>query len=141
MGLFNKVFKAANKVKNKDIMEAIVAGCLLIAAADGEIEASEIEKMGKLISANESLSAFKSTEINATIQRFTNLLEVDFGFGKKKILDELADIADDRRQCEDVLLSMMAIAKANGKIEDVEKSILLQVANTLRLNPADFDLT
>ena len=44
-------------------MRAIVGGCLLVAAADGTIEQSEIEKMQKLLSVNEALSGFKPSEI------------------------------------------------------------------------------
>ena len=40
--LFGKKVAAAKvelkKVENRDLMEAIVAGCLLVSAADGEIE-------------------------------------------------------------------------------------------------------
>lgn len=121
-------------------MEAVVGGCLLVAAADGEIEQSEIEKMQKLMCANDALSAFKPSEINAVIERFTELLETDFDFGKKKILDEISEIASDKTQCEDVLVCMIAIAKTDGKIDDSERKVLLQVAKMLRLNASSYGL-
>ncbi len=140
MSLFSKILNTVKKFENKKLMRATVGGCLLVAAADGEIEPSEIEKMEKLLSANEALSGFKPTEISETVQHFTDLLETDFDFGKKKILDEIAEIADEKSQYEDVFVCMVAIAKANGKIGIEERNVLLQVANLLRLKPSKYGL-
>ncbi len=35
------------KFKNKDFMDAVVAGCAVVAAADGSIDAAEKQKMGE----------------------------------------------------------------------------------------------
>ena len=105
MSLFGKILNSVKKFENKKLMRAIVGGCLLVAAADGTIDPSEIEKMQKLLSANEALSGFKPSEIMDTIQHFTDLLDTDFDFGKKKIFDEIAEITDEKSQCEDVFVA------------------------------------
>jgi tellurite resistance protein len=38
--MFGKFLKSAKKVQNQNLMEAIIAGTMLVAAADGEIEKS-----------------------------------------------------------------------------------------------------
>jgi tellurite resistance protein TerB len=140
MGLFSKIINTVKKFENKKLMRAIVGGCLLVAAADGTIEQAEIEKMTKLLSANEALSGFKPSEITQTVQHFSDLLETDFDFGKKKILDEISQITDEQTQCEDVFICMMAVAKANGKIAAEERNVLLQVAALLKLKPSKYNL-
>ncbi len=140
MSLFGKILNSVKKFENKKLMRAIVGGCLLVAAADGTIDPSEIEKMQKLLSANEALSGFKPSEIMDTIQHFTDLLDTDFDFGKKKIFDEIAEITDEKSQCEDVFVCMIAIAKANGKIENEERTVLLAVASLLGLKPSNFNI-
>ena len=68
MGIFGSLFgkKAANvkqelaKVENRDLMEAIVAGSILVAYADGECEEEELAKMEQVISALPELSHFGS---------------------------------------------------------------------------------
>jgi len=36
--MFKKVFKSAKRLEKKNLMEAVVAASVLVAAADGEIE-------------------------------------------------------------------------------------------------------
>ncbi len=44
-----KLTTEVGKFKNKEFMEAIVAGCALVAAADGEISSAEKLKMSGFI--------------------------------------------------------------------------------------------
>lgn len=138
--MFGKLFGKAKKVQNKNIMEAIVAGALLVAAADGEIGREEIEKLEKLLNANDLLEAFRGSELRKVMAKFTSVLEADFGVGRKKMLDEISDIADNADHAEEVILTMLAIAKADGEIEDTERKVLVDVCKVLRLNPSNFDL-
>jgi tellurite resistance protein TerB len=135
-GLFNK----AKKVQNKNVMEAIVAGALLVAAADGEIKRAETDKLTKLLQANDLLDAFRGRELTRTITKFESILEADFGVGKKKMLDEISDISDNDDHAQEVLLTMLAIAKSDGNVEDVEKGVILEVCRALRLDPKEYGL-
>ncbi|MDA7135188.1 hypothetical protein PJ021_17315 [Escherichia coli] len=49
--LFGKKVASAKvelkKVENRDLMEAIIGGCLLVSAADGEIEKEETAKLDR----------------------------------------------------------------------------------------------
>lgn len=97
--MFNKLFgkKVAaakvelKKVKNRDLMEAIVGGCLLVSAADGEIEKEETSKLDQLIRSNPRLAHF-GNEITSTINRYTEQLEAGFRVGRMNILREIDDI-------------------------------------------------
>ncbi|MDF4372534.1 tellurite resistance protein, partial [Vibrio parahaemolyticus] len=68
-GLFKKKAKAAqvtlHKVENRDLMEAIVAGAVLVAHADGDCSTAELEKLDNIIAANDNLAHFGS-EIGKT---------------------------------------------------------------------------
>lgn len=138
--MFGNLFNKAKKVQNKNVMEAIVAGALLTAAADGTIERAETDKLSKLLNANDLLEAFRGREIAKTIAKYENILDADFGIGKKKMLDEIADIADNDDHAQEVLLTMLAISKADGEMEDEEKTVILEVCRTLRLDPREYGL-
>ena len=138
--MLGKLFNRAKKVQNKNVMEAIVAGALLTAAADGTIERSETDKLTKLLQANDLLDAFRGREITKTITKYESILEADFGIGKKKMLDEIADIADNDDHAQEVLLTMLAIAKADGEIEPEEHTAIMEVCRTLRLDPKEYGL-
>lgn len=138
--MFKKFFNSAKKVQNRNVMEVIVAGALLTAAADGTVERAETDKLAKLLQANDLLEAFRGREITKTIQKYENILEADFGIGKKKMLDEISDIADNDDHAQEVLLTMLAIAKSDGEIEPEETSVILEVCRTLRLDPKEYGL-
>ncbi|SEN67514.1 tellurite resistance TerB family protein, partial [Halomonas caseinilytica] len=132
--LFNKRMKQAQQnlknVENRDLMEAIVGGCLLIAAADGEIEQEETDKLDQLLRSNQRLQGFGG-EITQTIQRFRDQLEAGFQVGRLQILREIGDIASDREHAEEVLVNMITIAGSDGEFEDEEVVVIKEVAGKL----------
>ena len=140
MGFFGKFIKSGKKVVNQNILEAIVAGSLLVAAADGEIEKNELDKLEKLLTNNDSLSAFKPAEIRKLIDRYTGILEADFRVGKLKLMKEIADISDDADQGEEVFVNALAIAEADGEIEPGELAVLKEIGRTLGINLSTYDL-
>jgi tellurite resistance protein TerB len=127
------------KVENRDLMEAIVGGCLLVAAADGEIEKEETEKLEKLIRSNKSLEHFGS-EIHDTIVRFTEQLEAGFRVGRMNIMREIADIKNTPQDAEEVFVNMLTVAEADGEIEPEELKVLQEVGRTLGIHLRDYDL-
>lgn len=133
------LFATAKKVENRDLMQAIVGGCLLVAAADGEIEQSEVSKMERLIRSNDNLTGF-GNEISATIQKYTDMLEADFEVGKLKIEREIKDVANNATDSEEVFVNMLAIAKADGEIEPAELAVLTKVARMLSVRLSDYGL-
>lgn len=139
-GFGKKVFKSAKKVANQNQMEAIVAGAMLVAAADGEIERKELEKLEALIANNENLTAFKRQDIQRTIQKYSGILEADFHVGRAKMLKEIADVSDNAEQAEEVFLNMLAIAKSDGEIEPAEAKVLIDVGRRLGVDPTEYGI-
>ncbi|MFK0090852.1 tellurite resistance TerB family protein [Pseudomonas sp. NPDC090755] len=127
------------KVVNRDLMQAIVGGGLLIAAADGEIEASEVAKLDELIRANPNLSHFGS-EITETINRFTAQLNANFQVGRLAIKRELADVKNSQADAEEAFVNIIAVAQADGEIEAGEMVVLKEVALHFGLRPQDYGI-
>ena len=139
--LAGRLFRGAKKVENRDLMEAIVGGGLLVAAADGDIEKEELQKLEKLIAGNENLKHF-GAEIGKTIRRFSDLLEGDFLVGRSKIMREIRDIAGNDDHVEDVVLNVLVIAKADGEVEPEERKVIEEIARELgyRLGEEHFEI-
>lgn len=141
--LFKKQAAAAKqevkKIENRDLMEAIVGGCLLVAAADGEIEKEETETLEKLLSSNKALEGF-GNEIGQTMNRFEKQLDAGFRIGKMKILREIRDIAKDPQDAEEVFINMITIAESDGEVEPEEVAILAEVGKELGLSLRDYGI-
>lgn len=143
LGFFRKksgdVVAELKKVENRDLMEAIVGGSLLVAAADGEIEEEELLSLEKQVSSNPSLSHF-GAEIGKTINRFEQQLNAGFRIGKLKILREIEDIKNNPADAEEVFVNMITIAESDGEIEPEEVVILKEVGGRLGIRLADYGL-
>jgi len=127
------------KVENRDLMQAIVGGALLVAYADGECEEKELTKMEQIISALPELSHFGG-EINETIGRFHSILESGFRLGKLKVLKEIEDIKGNSEDKELVFTVMLTIAESDGEVEPQEVAVLKEVGQRLGLNLRDYGI-
>ncbi|MCW2484730.1 tellurite resistance TerB family protein [Candidatus Symbiopectobacterium sp. NZEC127] len=125
------------KVENRDLMEAIVGGCLLVAAADGEIEKEETDKLDQLLRSNPQLGHY-GNEITQTISRFTEQLQAGFRVGRMNILREIDDIKNSPKDAEEVFVNMLTIAEADGEIEPEEQKVLEEVGRRLGLRIEDY---
>ena len=145
MGIFGKflgkkagaVKAEVKKLENRDLLEAVVGGCLLIAAADGDIEDSEVKKIDSLLRTNKNLEHFGS-EITELVNRFSERLQSGYRVARAEIVREIEDIKGDQQHKEDVLLNMLTIAEADGEIEPAEQKELDTVAQRLGLRISDY---
>lgn len=141
-GFSKKLFgakKAVKKLENRDLMQAIVGGCLLVAAANGEISKAESSQIDKQIRANKNLEHFGS-EITATVNLYTEQLEASFRIGRMNILREIKDIANNPNDAEEVFVNMLAVAEGDGEVYETELKVLREVGTVLGLRLKDFGL-
>lgn len=131
--------EALAKVENRDLMQGICGAALLIAAADGEIEATEVSKLEATIRALPALAHF-GAEISQTVQRFTDQLNAGFLLGKTQIMREIRDCKHSQQEAEDIFVVALTIAQADGEVDDKEQSVMVQIARELGINPRDYGL-
>lgn len=118
----------------KDYLEAVCAGCALVAAADGDISDDEVEATIKALTSNATLSSgFNSREIekcaNEMIQRVAGGRT-----GRMGLMREIEDVAADPDKAEAVLLAMLDVAEGDGTIDPAEQKVLENIAGKLRLD-------
>ena len=59
----DKLSAEVSKFKNREFMEAVVSGCALVAAADGNISSDEKQKMVGFIQNSNELKAFDVKDV------------------------------------------------------------------------------
>jgi len=142
LGIGKKLFgakRAVKKLENRDLMQAIVGGCLLVAAADGEISKNESAQIDIQIRANKNLEHF-GPEITSTVNLYTEQLQASFRIGRMTILREIRDIKNNPADAEEVFVNMLAVAEGDGEISAQEMKVLAEVGNELGLRLKDFGI-
>ncbi|MDO9214146.1 MAG: tellurite resistance TerB family protein [Methylococcales bacterium] len=147
MGFFDDLKNKANelkndvlKFKNKDFLNAAMAGSALIAMADGSISAEEKQKMIKFIEHNESLSVFTTSDVIKAFQDFVGQMEFDKDIGESKAYQALAKMKSNNEAARLLLRMIISIAASDGNFDKDEKKIAVKIAQELGLNPAEFEL-
>jgi tellurite resistance protein TerB len=127
---------AVSKLANRDLMEAVVYGAIYVAAADGDLEDVELQKVETILSNNPALQGF-GAELSNTIDR----AKTDFKSGPRILRQnaekELSDLAHSPQEALTVLNVMLTVAEADGEIEDAELKALERSAKLLGLNLKD----
>lgn len=131
--------QSANKYNGKtDFLEAVSAGCALIAAADGDIEKSERNEATKLITKNKTLSAaFSSGQIKKALDHAFDL--ADSRSGKLSLKREIREVLDHHADwAEDIMVKCVEIAYADGEVEKAEEKVLNELSELLGVDYKQF---
>ncbi|QDX95730.1 Tellurite resistance TerB [Brevibacillus laterosporus] len=132
--------EAVKKFKNKNFLEAIAAGCALVAAADGKIESSEKQKMVGYISRNDELKVFKVSEVIDVFNKHTENFEFDHMVGKMEALKVIGAFKNNPEVARVIVSVCCAIGAADGDFDQQEKEVVREICQALNLNSADFQL-
>ena len=127
-----RVTSDITKFDKRDMAQAVVNAAWLVAYADGSCDPTERAKIDQVLKTNPVLYNFTS-ELQDISTKIVNLLETDFKIGRRAALREIEDVKGDQREAEDVLDVAVAIAEADGSVEQAEMKVLEQIALVLGL--------
>ncbi len=132
--------KPLARFENREFMEAIVAGCTLVAAIDGHIDDSEKAKMMKLFNKIDELNVFEIQEIISVFNEVKQMLEFDISVGKEGAMKLIRKIKSNRNNSRTAIHIYCAIGQADGCFDDNEKSIIREICHELDFKPDEFEL-
>jgi tellurite resistance protein TerB len=148
MSFFDQLKNKANelkndvlKFKNKDFLNAAMAGSALIAMADGSISSEEKQKMLKFIELNESLSVFNTKDVIEAFQSFVTQIEFDKDIGSAAAYQAIAKMKSNSEAARLLIRMIISIGSSDGNFDADEKKIAAKIAKELALNPAEFELS
>jgi tellurite resistance protein TerB len=136
----NELKTEALKFKNKDFLEAAMAGSALIAMADGKISSEEKQKMIKFIENHDALSIFTTSDVIKAFQDFVGQIEFDKDIGEAKAFLALGKMKNNSEAGRLLIRMMIAIASSDGDFDLQEQAVAAKIAKELALNPAEFGL-
>ena len=136
----NELKTEALKFKNKDFLNAAMAGSALVAMADGSISSEEKQKMIKFIESNDALSIFTTSDVIKAFQDFVGQLEFDKDIGEAKAYQAIGKMKSNTEASRLLVRMIIAIASSDGLFDNDEKKVAVKIAKELAIDPAEFEL-
>ena len=136
----NELKTEALKYKNKDFLNAAMAGSALVAMADGSISSEEKQKMIKFIESNDALSIFTTSDVIKAFQDFVGQLEFDKDIGEAKAYQAIGKMKSNTEASRLLIRMIISIASSDGLFDNDEKKVAVKIAKELGLNPSEFEL-
>ncbi|MEN9756039.1 MAG: hypothetical protein RL755_226 [Pseudomonadota bacterium] len=130
----------ALKFKNKDFLDAAMAGSALIAMADGHISSEEKQKMIKFIENHDALSIFTTSDVIKAFQDFVGQIEFDKDIGEAKAYLAIGKMKNNEEAGRLLVRMIIAIASSDGNFDSHEQAVAGKIAKELTLNPSEFGL-
>ena len=129
-----------SKFRNKEFMEATVAACAIVAAADGTISSEEKRKMADYIRQSDELKNFEMATVIAFFEKMTSGFDFDAAIGKAEALKVIGRIRAKEEQARVMVRVACAIGASDGEFDESERNVVREICKELGLNPSDFDL-
>lgn len=134
---FNDEIKQA---ENEHLMQGIVAGCALVAYADGWVTDDEHDRMVSLIRGFEPIATFGIDDVIATFETFTSHFIADQADGEAAALKAVARVKGAAKYPALLVKTCCAIAAADGGFDAEERTAVIRICQVLGLDPATFDI-
>jgi tellurite resistance protein TerB len=131
---------SVKKYKNKDLLEAIVAGCAIVAAADGSISAAEKQKMAGYLNHSEDLKVYKMADVIDRFNHYAGNMDFDVTIGKQEALRAIAAFNSKPEIGRVIVGVCCAIGAADGDFDDMEKNAVRDICKVLGLSSGEFGL-
>lgn len=128
------------KYKNKDFLNAAMAGSALVSMADGSVSTEEKQKMIKFIESNDALSVFTTSDVIKSFQEFVGQLEFDKDIGEAKAYQALGKMKSNAEASRLLVRMIIAVASSDGNFDANEKAVAGKIAKELGLSPSEFEL-
>lgn len=128
------------KFKNKDLLEAIVAGCAVVAVADGTIDAVEKQKMAGYLERSEELKAFNMSEVIGRFNHYASNMDFDVLIGKQEALRVISKFKSKPEIGRIIVGVCCAVGAADGNFDELEKKAVGEICGVLGVAPRDFGL-
>ena len=128
------------RFKSKKFMDAITAGCAMVAYANGIIKPEEKAKMAGFIQRNDALAVYDMTKIIDSFDKHVKNFDFDLFIGKAEALKTIGKIKKQSDEARLLIRVCCAIGAADGDFDSDEKAVVTEICQELGLNPSDFGI-
>lgn len=136
----SKLTSEVSKFRNREFMEAVVAACAMVSAADGSISGDEKRKMTGYLQRADEMKHFDTSQVIAFFEKIAGNYEFDAQIGRAEALKVIGKVRSKPDQARMVVRVACVIGASDGDFDADEKAAVRMICADLGLPPADFDL-
>ena len=126
------------RYQNKEFLDGVVAGCALVAAADGSIDGAEKQKMMGFIQRSEELKVFEVPVVAKRFNHFAEGFEFDYDIGKGEAFKAIGKLKSEDEAARLLVRVCIAIARSDGAFHPDEAQMIRDICGELGLNAGEF---
>jgi len=126
--------------RDEELIEGIIAGCALVAYADGWVADEERRRMLGLIRGFEPIAVFGLDNTLASFDALTNRFMRNYEEAEGDALIAVAGLRGKQRYPTLLVKTCCAIAAADGGFDDPERLAVIRICRVLGLDPAKFGI-
>lgn len=139
IGMFkSQLASVKTELKSGAYRDASMAMCALVAAADGQVEPAERQRVEELIVSNEVLQNFPADQLRQRFNQHVDRLVANFEQGRSEALQVIAKAAKKPAEARAVIQTGMVIAGADGVFEPSEQYAIREACTALNISPSEF---
>ncbi|MEU4659400.1 TerB family tellurite resistance protein [Streptomyces sp. NPDC023723] len=139
IGLFkSQLASVKTELKSGAYRDASMAMCALVAAADGQVEPAERQRVEELIVTNDVLQNFPADQLRQRFNQHVDRLLGNFQAGKAEALQVIAKAAKKPAEARAVVQTGIVVAGADGVFEPAEQQAIREACTALGLPPTEF---
>lgn len=137
---FSDLSSKVKQYKSKEMLEAVVAGCALVAYADGSVDPSEKAKMMGFIQNSPELSVFGMSDVVKSFDNFMSGFGFDLTIGKAQALNAMGKLKSKPEEARIAVAVAISVGGADGNFDDSEKAVVKEICAVVGIAPEEFGL-
>ena len=127
------------RYRQRSFLDALMAGCAVVATADGSVSLSERSRIDRIFESMHELDIFDPHEAVDRFNDFAESIALDAERGRREALAEIDDQADDPARALLLLRACVAVSLADGAVNEAERQALADIGDALALPPASLE--
>jgi tellurite resistance protein len=139
MAVLDGLKRELARYRQRPFLDALMAGCALVATADGTVSLSERSRVDRIFESLVELEIFDPHEAVNRFNEFADDIAADAARGRHAALDAIAEQAGDEARARLLLRACVAVSLADDDLRPEERARIADICDALDLPESSLD--
>ncbi|WP_162937361.1 tellurite resistance TerB family protein [Indioceanicola profundi] len=135
-----EILRQFKRNETEQLFKAVVAGCAMVAYADGRFSPAEKKEMLELIGRTKEIDAFNTHDALIEFERISDLYYFDYVDGEAHAMRHLVRLRGRGENATVVAKACAVIGSSDGNFDADEKAALRRICRLMDISPEELDV-